>query len=328
MTTNAGPEYREAEARFRAAVTPQEKLAALEEMLRLVPKHKGTEKLCADLKSRISKLKQEPKGKGGAKGASHKIVREGAGQVILVGPPNSGKSSLVATLTHARPDVAPYPMTTLKATPGMMAFEDVAFQLVDLPPLCREHVEPWVYDVVRGADLAWLVLSLEDALSGLDDTLEILRGKAIGLLPRGRPEREERRPGWTYLPTLVVVTGMDLPGAEEDLGALDELTEGAWPRVAVSVPQRTGIEELARATFQALDIIRVYSKEPGKDADLERPFTLPRGATVSDLAARIHKDIAAQLKHARVWGPSAHDGQSVKGGHVLMEGDVVEIHRQ
>lgn len=328
MTTNAGPEYREAEARFRAAVTPQEKLAALEEMLRLVPKHKGTEKLCADLKSRISKLKQEPKGKGGAKGASHKIVREGAGQVALVGPPNSGKSSLVATLTHARPDVAPYPMTTLKATPGMMAFEDVAFQLVDLPPLCREHVEPWVYDVVRGADLAWLVLSLEDALSGLDDTLEILRGKAIGLLPWGRPEREERRPGWTYLRTVVVLTGMDLPGAEEDLGALDELTEGAWPRVAISVPQCTGFEELARATFEALDIIRVYSKEPGKDADLERPFTLPRGATVSDLAARIHKDIAAQLKHARVWGPSAHDGQSVKGGHVLMEGDVVEIHRQ
>lgn len=327
MTTNAGPEYREAEARFRAAVTPQEKLAALEEMLRLVPKHKGTEKLCADLKSRISKLKQEPRSKGGAKGTSHKIVREGAGQVVLLGPPNSGKSTLVAALTHARPEVAPYPMTTLKATPGMMPFEDVAFQLVDLPPLCREHVEPWVYDVVRGADLAWLVLSLEDALTGLDDTLEILRGKAIGLLPRERPEREARRPGWIYLPTLMVVTGMDLPGAAEDLGVLDELTEGAWPRVPVSAPQRAGIDELARATFQALDIIRVYSKEPGKDADLERPFTLPRGATVTDLAARIHKDIAAQLKHARVWGPSAHDGQSVKGGHVLMEGDVVEIHR-
>jgi hypothetical protein len=328
MTTNAGPEYREAEARFRAAVTPQEKLAALEEMLRLVPKHKGTEKLCADLKSRISKLKQEPKSKGGAKGASHKIVREGAGQVALLGPPNSGKSTLVASLTHARPEVAPYPMTTLKATPGMMPFEDVAFQLVDLPPLCREHVEPWVYDVVRGADLGWLVLSLEDALSGLDDVLEILRGKAIGLLPWGRPEPVERRPGWTYLPALMVVTGMDLPGAAADLEVFDELIERSWPRVPVAAPGRLGYEELARATFQALDIIRVYSKEPGKEADLERPFTLPRGATVADLAERIHKDIAAELKHARVWGPSAHDGQSVRGGHVLMEGDVVEIHRQ
>ncbi|NJD19341.1 MAG: TGS domain-containing protein [Gemmatimonadetes bacterium] len=328
MTTNAGPEYREAEARFRAAVTPQEKLAALEEMLRLVPKHKGTEKLCADLKSRISKLKQEPKSKAGAKGLSHKIVREGAGQVVLLGPPNSGKSTLVASLTNARPEVAPYPMTTLKATPGMMPFEDVAFQLVDLPPVCREHVEPWVYDVIRGADLAWLVLSLEDALSGLDDTVDILGSKAIGLLPWGRAEREARRPGWTYLPTLMVVTGMDLPGAAADLEVLDELTERAWPRVPVSSPDRGGYDELARTTFQAMDIIRVYSKEPGKEADLDRPFTLPRGATVAELAARIHKDIAAELKHARGWGPSAHDGQSVKGGHVLMEGDVVELHRQ
>jgi uncharacterized protein len=328
MTTNAGPEYREAEVRFRAAVTPQEKLAALEEMLRLAPKHKGTEKLCADLKTRISKLKQEPKSKAGAHGTSHKIVREGAGQVALLGPPNSGKSTLVAALTHARPEVAPYPMTTLKATPGMMPFEDVAFQLVDLPPLCREHVEPWVYDVVRGADLAWLVLSLEDALSGLDDTVDILRGKAIGLLPWGRQEREERRPGWTYLPTLMVVTGMDLTGAAADLEAFDELTERAWPRVSVSAPDRSGYDELARTTFRALDVIRVYSKEPGKEADRDRPFTVPRGATVADLAARIHKDIAAEFKHARVWGPSAHDGQSVRGGHVLMEGDVVEIHRQ
>jgi len=328
MTTNAGPEYREAEARFRAAVTPEEKLAALEDMLRLVPKHKGTEKLCADLKSRISKLKQEPRGKGAARGGpSHKIVHEGAGQVVLVGAPNSGKSTLVATLTHARPEVAPYPMTTLKATPGMMPFEDVAFQLVDLPPLCREHVEPWVYDIVRGADLAWLVVSIEQPLGGLEDTLEILRHKAIGLVPWGRPEPEARRPGWTYLPTLMVVTGMDLPGAGGDLEVFDELLERAWPRIPVSAPERTGFEELGRSTFQALDIIRVYSKEPGKDADLERPFTLARGATVADLAARIHKEIAAELRYARVWGPSAHDGQSVRGGHVLLEGDVVEIHR-
>ena len=327
MTTNAGPEYREAEAGFRAAVTPEEKLAALEDMLRLVPKHKGTEKLCADLKTRISKLKQEPRQKAGAHGLSHRIVHEGAGQVVLVGPPNSGKSTLVAALTHAHPEVAPYPMTTHKATPGMMPFEDVAFQLVDLPPLCREHVEPWVYDIVRGADLAWLVLTIEQALAGLEDTVEILKGKAIEVRPWGRPEPEQSRPGWTGLPALMVVTGMDLPGAPGDLEAFDGLLERAWPRVAVSSPDRGGYDELGRSTFRALDVIRVYSKEPGKEPDRKRPFTLPRGATVADLAARIHKEIAAELKHARVWGPSAHDGQSVRGGHVLLEGDVVEIHR-
>jgi len=328
MSTNAGPEYREAEARFRAAVTPQEKLAALEEMLRLVPKHKGTEKLQADLKSRISKLKQEPRKKAGGKGGpSHKIIHEGAGQVALVGPPNAGKSTLVSTLTHARPDVAPYPMTTHQATPGMMDFQDVAFQLVDLPPLCREHVEPWVYDIVRGADLVWLVLSIEHPLVGYEETLELLRAKALDLVPWGSRPDGDPRPGWTYKPALMVMTGMDLPGADGDLEAFAELLDRPWPTVPVSGATRQGFDDLGETTFRALDIIRVYSKEPGKDADRERPFTLPRGATVAELAAAIHKDIAHELKYARVWGPSAHDGQQVRGGHVLLEGDVVEIHR-
>lgn len=331
MSTNAGPEYREAEARFREAVTREEKLAALEEMLRVVPKHKGTEKLVADLRTRISKLKKEPrKKKTGSRGPSHKIIHEGAGQVALVGPPNSGKSTLVATLTHADPQVAPYPMTTLKATPGMMPFEDITFQLVDLPPLCHEHVEPWVYDIIRGADMAWLVLSIEHPLAGLDDTLELLRSKAIDLdfwSPAQPGRRKERRPGWTYKDAILVMTGMDRPGAADDLAVFRELVPEPWTVVPVSGTEALGFDDLGRTTFDALDIIRVYTKEPGKDPDRDRPFTLPRGATVGDLAEKIHKDIAHELKYARVWGPSAHDGQSVRAGHVLMEGDVVEIHR-
>jgi ribosome-interacting GTPase 1 len=327
MSTNAGPVYREAEARFRAAVTKEEKLAALEEMLRVVPKHKGTEKLCADLRSRISKLRHEPKKKGASRGLSHKIVHEGAGQIALVGAPNGGKSTLVAALTHARPEVAPYPMSTHHATPGMMPFENVAFQLIDLPPLCHEHVEPWVYDIIRGADLAWFVLSIEHPLVGYEETLELLERKAIQLVPWGAAGPEARRPGWSYLETLMVVTGMDLPGAEEDLLAFEELLDHPWPKAAVSGLSGECFEELGRRTFQALGIVRVFSKEPGREPDMERPFTLPAGATVSDLAGAIHKEFAAEFRYARVWGPSAHDGQSVHGGHVLLEGDVVEIHR-
>jgi ribosome-interacting GTPase 1 len=326
MPANLTPAYREAEARFRSAVTREEKVAALEEMLRVIPKHKGTEKLQADIRSRLSKLKQEPKKKTGGKGQSHKIPREGAGQVILVGPPNAGKSSLVATLTHAHPEVAPYPLTTREATPGMMPFEDVGIQIVDLPPLCEEHVEPWVYDLIRGGDMAWMVVSAESPLTGFELTTKLLGTKAIGLMPVGESSPSEPRPGWTYKGALLVVTGMDREGAEGDLEAFQELIEDPWPTVPVSTTAPFGLEELARRTFDALDIIRIYTKEPRKDPDMAQPFTLRRGSTVADLARAIHKDIAKGFKFARVWGTSAFDGQSVQAAHILEEGDVVEIH--
>jgi ribosome-interacting GTPase 1 len=325
MSANLTPAYREAEAKFRDAVTREEKIAALEEMLRVIPKHKGTDKLQAGLRSHLSKLKREPK-KGPTGGHSHKIHREGAGQVVLVGPPNAGKSSLVASLTHAKPGVAAYPISTREATPGMMPYENVAFQLVDLPPLCEEHVEPWVYDVVRGGDLAWLVVSIDRPLAGFELVMDLLDGKAVGLYPACTAAPTDTRPGWLYKPTLLVVTGMDREGADGDLEALQELLETPWPTVPISSTGGTGFEELAKRTFDALDIIRIYTKEPKKDADLDQPFTLHRGADVGDLARTIHKDIADGLKFARVWGHSAFDGQSVKEHHVLEEGDVVEIH--
>lgn len=326
MSANLTPAYKEAEAKFRSAVTQEEKITALEEMLRVIPKHKGTEKLQADLRSRLSKLRREPKRKGAARGHSHKIPREGAGQVVLVGPPNAGKSSLVAALTHAKPEVAPYPLSTRDATPGMMPHEDIGFQLVDLPPLCEEHVEPWVYDVVRGGDLAWLVVSIEQPLAGIELVTDLLGQKAVGLYPARADPAVEPRPGWLYKPTLLVVTGMDREGADGDLAALEELLETPWPIVPVSTASGAGCEQLGRRTFEALDIIRIYTKEPKKDADMDRPFTLRRGSDVGALARAIHKDIADGLKFARVWGPSAFDGQSVKEHHVLEEGDVVELH--
>jgi hypothetical protein len=103
------------------------------------------------------------------------------------------------------------------------------------------------------------------------------------------------------------------------------LTE-PWSIVPVSATHGIGLENLRRQTFDALDIIRVYTKEPGKPADREKPFTLKRGATVAGLAATIHKDLALKLRFARLWGRTVFDGQPVKGDHVLEEGDVVEIH--
>jgi ribosome-interacting GTPase 1 len=326
MPANLTPEYRQAEAKFRGAVTREERIAALEEMLRVLPKHKGTDKLHADLRARLARLRREPK-RGATRGHGHRIPREGAGQIVLAGCPNAGKSSLVAALTHATPEVAPYELTTREATPGMMPFEDIAFQLVDLPPLCHEHVEPWVYDLVRAADLVWLVVSIDRALAGLDLVIELLGARGIELHPAGTEAPIASRPGWSPKPALLVVTGMDRPGAAGDLEALREIVETPWPIVPVSTVSRDGLGELGKRTFAALAIMRIYTKEPGKDADRERPFTLPTGSTVGDLAAMIHKDVAERLRFARVWGPSAFDGQSVGEAHVLMEGDVVEVHR-
>ncbi len=326
MSANLTPAYRAAEDRFRGAVTAEERLDALEEMLREVPKHKGTEKIQANLKSRISKLKRQPKQKAGARGSSHHIPREGAGQVVLVGPPNGGKSSLVARLTHARPEVAEYPLTTREATPGMMPFEDVAVQLVDLPPICEEHVEPWVYDSIRTADLVWLVMAAESSLEGLELTERLLGEKALVLVSVGRKAAKELRPGWMCKPAILVLTGLDRPDAQEDLELLDELVEDQWDQSPVSSVSGEGIEELSRRTFEALGLVRVYSKQPGKEPDLEQPFTLSVGSTVGDLARLIHQDLAVNFKFARVWGPSVFDGQKVQTGHALEEGDVVEIH--
>jgi hypothetical protein len=325
MPANLTPDYHAAEARFRAAVTREEKVVALEEMLRVLPRHKGTDKLHADLRARLSKLRREPHHTT-TKGFSHRIPREGAGQVALVGCPNSGKSSLVAALTHATPDIAPYPLTTRDATPGMMPFEDIAFQLLDLPPLCQEHVEPWVYDLVRAADLAWLVVPVTDALDGIDAAIALLATRGIAPYPVGSAPPTASHAGWALKPALLVVTGMDRDGAPGDLAALRELLQAPWPVVPVSTVTRKGLGVLAKHTFTAMGVVRIYTKEPGKDPDRRRPFTLRTGATVADLARTIHNDIAAKLKFARVWGHGAFAGQSVGEAHVLADGDVVEIH--
>jgi small GTP-binding protein len=312
MPANLTPEYHRAEDRFRQAKTVEEKIDALEDMLRVVPKHKGTDGLQGDIKARLAKLRKQPPSKAGKAAHSHLIQREGAGQIALVGPPNTGKSSLLAALTHAQPEIAEYPFTTREALPGMMRYEDIAFQLVDLPPLNEEHVEPWVFDMIRRADLLWIVVTVENAVDGLELTRRILAEKGIDI------EAVKR--------ALVVTTGIDREGGDEDVEIVDELLEHRWPLTPVSVKTRRGLDELARRTFSALDIIRVYTKQPGRPADRAAPFTLPRGATVGDLAARVHKELAAAMKHARVWGPSAFDGQAVHADHVLVEGDVVEIH--
>ncbi len=321
MPANLTPQYLEAERRFRQAATPEEQLAALNEMMATIPKHKGTEHMRADIRRRMAKVRTEAARKRSAgRGPTWQHVpREGAGQIVLVGPPNAGKSRLLAALSHANPVVAPYPFATRIPLPGMVAFENIQIQLVDLPPVAPETAEPWLFALIRQADAALLVADLDsdDILSSIENTLELV---ARSNVPLDRPGAD------AGVPTLLVAAKADVPGAAERLEILRELIGERFPILAVSAEAGTKIDALRGEMFRMLNVIRVYTKAPGHRADLSTPFVLKRGATVQDAAGVVHKDFTERLKYARIWGSRTFEGQMVQREHVLEDGDVLELH--
>jgi ribosome-interacting GTPase 1 len=326
MPTNLPPEYFEAEKRYRAAQSTAERIARLEELMGTIPKHKGTDKLRADYRRRLSKLRSAAQAKKGPgrQESVYRIDREGAGQAILVGPPNVGKSSLVDALTNASPEVSAAPFTTWEPTPGMMPVEDIQIQLIDTPPLNRDFVEPGFLDLVRRSDLVLLVVDLQtDPLGQLEDSIAFLEEHRI--LPRHVREAHTDDRSLSFVPMLVVTNKNDDEASDELWEVFEGLLEGDWPLVPVSATTGRNLESLKRMVFDQLEIIRVYSKPPGKKPDLERPFVLPKGSTVQDMAAKVHRDFLDNLKAARVWGSADFDGQMVARDYVLADGDVVEL---
>jgi small GTP-binding protein len=327
MPANLPPQYHEVDRRYRAAKTVEEKIACLQELLGTVPKHKGTDHLRADLRSKLAKLKtasQTRKGVTRQESAFH-LEREGAGRVVVVGSANVGKSALVAALTHAAPEVSEQPYTTWTPTPGMLQVQDIQIQLVDTPPLAREHVEPGLVDLIRSADLVLLVVDLQAAPDQqLDECLAILQEHRIAPLRHQDRFTESRR--MYFLPFLVVVNKDDDESLEEDVEILGQLLDDPWPLVPVSASTGHNLERLGQAIVAAMEIMRIYSKPPGKELDLTKPFVVRIGTTVVEFAAEVHQDFSAYLKSARVWGSGLFPGQMVARDHVLQDGDVVELH--
>jgi len=341
MPANLSPDYKKAEQAFRAARDEGERLSCLKEMLRTIPKHKGTEHLQADIKSRIKQLTDELSGpkKGAARtGPVHVVRREGAAQIALLGPQNAGKSSLHAKLTGSRADIGPYPHTTHAPMPGMLPFEDIHFQLIDLPPISADFFETWFVSALQPADAALLVVDIADP-DCTDHVAAILRrleDKKITLTehwPAGSsPDMDEDDesqaldPFRRYLPTLLVVNKIDLDHDAEDIVVFRELTGIRFPTVAVSAETGMQLDAIGRFLFEQLCIVRVYTKSPGRPPEMDRPFTLRAGASVLDVAQLVHKDIAGSLRYARAWGDQVFDGQQVGPEHVLADRDVVELH--
>jgi ribosome-interacting GTPase 1 len=326
MPTNLPPEYFEAEKRYRAARSTAEKIVCLQELLSTIPKHKGTDKLRADLRRRLSKLKsasQTRKGVG-RRDSAFRIDREGAGQVAVVGPTNVGKSALVATLTNATPEVADSPFTTWNPTPGMMPIEDIQIQLVDTPSLDRNFVEPELLDLIRRADLILLVVDLQTApVQQLEDAIALLEEHRI--VPLQLKDRYAEQQRLTFIPLLVLVNKNDDENSDEYFEIFCELLEDDWPLLPVSAATGRNLERLKQVVFQRLEIIRVYTKVPGEEADLSAPFVLEKGSTLAAFAGKVHQDFFEKLKSARVWGSAVYDGQMVSRDHILHDGDIVEL---
>ncbi len=328
MPANLTPQYLEAEKRYRTAVDTEEKIRCLEEMMAVIPKHKGTEKIRADIKRRMRKHKEElQKTKATSKkGYSVHVEKEGAGQVALVGAPNVGKSQLLDSLTNAEPEIADYPFTTRSPLCGMTKFENIQFQLLDLPPVSEQHMEYWVPNLIRITDIVWLVInpSGKRPLEEYEDTIRILENVKIKFVH----PNEKDQPGKSIAEkrVLVVCTHNDSAGDQENFEVLEELLECPFPMFSVSAISKKGIPELLQQTFHYLKIIRIYTKSPGKEADLKEPHVLPVGSSVTDLAMSVHKDIGANLKFARIWGSGKYDGQKVQRDYMLQDGDIVELH--
>jgi ribosome-interacting GTPase 1 len=329
MAANLTPQYLKAEEEYRRAATAEEELKWLEVMLREMPKHKASEKLQSDLKQKISRAKKEAESerKSGKKGHGVRIPRQGAGTAVILGGPNAGKSQLLASLTRATPEIAPYPFTTRAPQPGMMPWEDVMVQLIDMPPITRDFMETYVQGIVRGADVVVLLVDLgsDDGIEQLQEVLDRLAATKTRLARTSSLDEEDV--GISYTHTLLAPNKIDLPEAPDRLQLLHELCPLDFAEYVISALHGTGLEALREAIYRALDVVRVYTKLPtAKTADFEKPFTLRRGSTLVDVAGQVHKDLAAQLKFARVWGSAVHDASVAKGDYVLHDKDIVELH--
>ena len=355
MPTNVSPEYKQAEVEYRQAREPRERLDCLQKMLRTIPKHKGTENLQADIKTRIRQFREEltgPKKGGHRSGPSHVIRSEGAAQVSLIGAPNVGKSSLHDRLTGSGASIGVYPFTTHVPQPGMMAFEDIQFQLIDLPPVSEDYMENWYINALQPADGALLVVDpaepacveqVKVILNRLAEKKVMLMESWPGSSPQantatplptndnsddGVPQHDDeiKDPFRKDLPTLLVQAKADLGGGGEEISELQALLGTRLPAMVVSSKTGDGLENLGPFLSSALQIVRVYTRIPGKSTDLNRPFTVRKGDTVRDVARLVHKDIAGSLKFARLWGEGQFAGQRASADYQVADGDIIELH--
>ncbi|WP_428939414.1 GTPase [Fontivita pretiosa] len=325
MPANLTPDYERAEQRYRSATTDEQRLEALREMFATIPKHKGTEKLQADIKRRISQLRKAIARKPARGTDLFHVPRGGAGQVVLVGPPNTGKSLIVARTTHAPVKVADYPFSTALPVPGMAQYQDVQIELVDTPPLTADHIPGGLLGTIRNSDIIAIVVdAAADPLEQAEMVASLLAGR--GLVLRSVPLNQLDPGDFNQHCAILVANKIDL-APQQTVATLQELYAGKLEVLPVSAATGEGLDRLLERCWQLLSLVRVYTKQPGKPVDKTKPFTLEIGSTVEDLAREIHQELPRKMTFARIWGDGRFAGQQVHRTEILHDRDIVEIHQ-
>ena len=389
MPTNLPAEAKRKWAEVSATKNPKEKLQLMQEFLSLVPKHKGTAKLCAQVKKQMATLrreieekKQRKAGKGGPK---FFIEKEGAAQIAIIGLTNVGKSSLLRAVTNAKVEVSPNPYTTREPIPGVLNYHDIQFQIVEAPALMEGSADGRAWGLqslalARNADGLILMVDLsQEPVGQLSLILSEMEKARISVnKPKARVEIEKKFMGaglriilignltdctikdveellrsykvtdaivkiygeatldnvedaifesTVYKPTIIVANKIEAENAEKNLKQLEAYIGGKLPILPVSCKNGLNTEIIGEILFKTLDIIRVYTKEPGEREFSKKPFTLKRGSTVYDLAKNIHSDFSKNFSFAKVWSKRLiFSPQKVGAGFILEDGDIVEIH--
>jgi len=349
MPINAGPEYGAAERKYHEAKTPEEKLKALENLLRHAPSHKGSEVLRADIKLKISKLKLlMAKQKKIAKKSSHSftIKKEGVAQVVICGLTNSGKSYLLSKLTNAKVAIADYEFTTKMPELGILDYLGIKLQLIEIPAITKDFMYkdkgPMFFSIIRNSSLVVFLIKQASEINFLKEEFEKanirLDKKSPNVIIKKQASGGINVIGNTNIPYAAIVEkckNYSIYNAiiefheNISLADFDSLLNPSTVFLPLLIIKNDfknfNLEDIKNNIWNKLGLIKVYTKTPGKEKD-HPPIAMKQNSTIKDLAVFIHKDFLKNFRFARIWGSSRFPGQVLGLDYVLKDNDVAEIH--